>query len=135
MEDHTVAMEARLAPIGELGGRLRTVAEEVYMVLWPGLPVPETPLRLAKWLAAAPGRIDDWRASAARVGAEMALSFMLSWYDEVRLDQLATRRAGAQKEQEPLLDQLYERACAIAAYAITDEYIPAIDDEGGEDDP
>ena len=132
MEEHAAAMEARLAAIGELSGRLCATAEEVYKVLWPDLPVPETPLWLAKWLAAAPGRVDEWRASAARGGAEMALSFMLSWYAEVRLDQLATRRAGSQPDLEPLFDDLHARADTIASYVDTDEFIPSTEGEESE---
>ena len=126
-----MASEARLAPVGEHLGRLRDAAVEVFKVLWPGQAVLETTLRLAKWLAVAPGRINEWRESAARAGAEMALSFVLSWYDEVRLDQLATRRAGA-AATEPFLEELHARACAIASYAPVDEYIPPIDDEEDE---
>jgi hypothetical protein len=42
--------------------------------------------RLVQWLDTAPVRIDDWRESTAHAGAELALSFVLSWYEEVSLD-------------------------------------------------
>jgi hypothetical protein len=71
------------------------VARTVFKVLWPEAMVPTSGLQVTQWLATALGCIDDWRASAARAGAEMALYFVLSWYEEVRLDQLETRRAGA----------------------------------------
>jgi hypothetical protein len=48
---------------------------------------------LVKWLENAPDRLLDWKESVTRDGADMALSFVLSWYEEVSLDQLETRRA------------------------------------------
>ena len=68
MEDHLAAMEVRLVPVADLGGRLRAAAEEIYKVLWPGLPVPETALQLAKWLATAPGR--STTGGRSRLGLE-----------------------------------------------------------------
>lgn len=81
LEDHVAAIEARLLPVGELVLRFqRTTDQLVFEVLWPCHTVPTTPSRLAKWLVVAPGRIDEWCASATRAGAEMALSFVLPWY-------------------------------------------------------
>ena len=62
----------------------------------------------------------------------MALYFVLSWYAEVRLDQLATRRAGSQPDLEPLLDDLRAWACAIASYVDTDEFVPSTEGEESE---
>jgi hypothetical protein len=36
----------------------------------------------------APTRIEIWKESAARASAEQALSFVLSWYKGIDLDQL-----------------------------------------------
>jgi hypothetical protein len=75
----------------------------------------------------------------------MALSFVLSWYDKVRLDQLATRRAGAAAMSDADVAELHSRACAIASYVNTEEYVPDPDadaeagaggdgDDGDDDD-
>jgi hypothetical protein len=82
---------------------------------------------LITWLAMAPGRVDEWHASAARAGAEMALSFVLSWYDEVQLSQLGTRRTGAILPSA----ELRAHACAIASYADTEEFIADPDAAAG----
>lgn len=133
MEDHLEALKVRLQPVAELGGQLREAAQEVFKILWPGQVLPPDAEKLAKWLAAAPGRIDDWRASAARAGADEALSFVLSWYEEVELDQLSSRRAGVEAAlDEEARKQRRARACAIAACAKYDEYIPDPDDEADE---
>jgi hypothetical protein len=71
----------------------------------------------------------------------MALSFMLSWYDEIQLSQLETRRAGATLPAA----ELRARACVIASYVETEEFVADPDvaagagagegeDEGAEDD-
>jgi hypothetical protein len=85
---------------------------------------------LINWLAHAPGRVDEWRASAARAGMDIALSFVLSWYDEVKLSQLEARQAGASLPTE----ELRTRAIALARYTDVDTFItdpdePAISEE------
>jgi hypothetical protein len=65
MEDFIMASHARLALVGDFLVQLLVVVAEVFKVLWPGIEVPTSAVRLSKWLAAALGRIDEWRASAA----------------------------------------------------------------------
>jgi hypothetical protein len=96
MDDHLAAMAARIEPITMLGYELRKAAEELYRLLWPTETLPTEIANLVRWLENAPDRLCDWKASAARAGADLALSFVLSWYEEVDLDRLATRRAGAE---------------------------------------
>ncbi|KAM0839714.1 hypothetical protein ACQ4PT_060137 [Festuca glaucescens] len=86
MEEHLAAMQARVAPITMMGHELRLAAEEIYRLLWPTEILPAELGRLVEWLNTAPDRIQDWKESSARAGADMALSFVLSWYEEVSLD-------------------------------------------------
>jgi hypothetical protein len=74
---------------------------------------------LINWLAHALGRVDEWRASAARAGVETALSFVLSWYDEVQLSQLGARWAGASL----LTEELRSRAITLARCTDMDKFI------------
>jgi hypothetical protein len=94
MDDHLAPMAARIKPLTMLGYELRKAAEELYRLLWPTETLPGDLAKLVKWLENAPDRQLDWKESAARAGADMALSFVLSWYKEVDLDQLQTWRAG-----------------------------------------
>ncbi|XP_047085294.1 uncharacterized protein LOC124696634 [Lolium rigidum] len=124
MEDHLAAMTARLGPMETLGRELRRTANEIFAVLWPTQSLPTDLGRLVQWLETAPARIDDWRESAARAGADMALSFVLSWYEEVSLDQLEGRRAGAEKTlSAETIKRRLARACAIAEYVHIDDFI------------
>nr|XP_051229091.1 uncharacterized protein LOC127346886 [Lolium perenne] len=97
MDDYLVSMAARVDPITKLGWELWEAAEELIRLLWPTETLPQDLANLIKWLETAPDRFHDWKESAARAGADMALSFVPSWYDEVNLGQLECRRAGVEE--------------------------------------
>jgi hypothetical protein len=107
-----------LQPVATLGAQLRTATTSVFRALWPEREVPKTFSRLAQWMGLAPTRIEIWKESAAWVGAEQALSFVLSWYKGVDLDQLEHRRKGGLDDVD--LAKLHRRACTIAECADTD---------------
>jgi hypothetical protein len=117
MDDHLGTKHERITPVTMLGHELRLAVEELFRLLWPTETLPADLAHLVKWLETAPDRLLDWKESAARTGADMALSFMLSWYEEVSLDQLESRRASV----EDLLSaenktRWLARACAIAVF-------------------
>ncbi|KAM0885648.1 hypothetical protein ACQ4PT_030216 [Festuca glaucescens] len=117
MDHHLAAMHARITPITMLGYELRQAAEELFRLLWTTETLPGEVINLVKWLENVPDRLLDWKESAARAGADMALSFVLSWYEEVSLDQLESRRAGVEDtlSAENKTRRL-ARACAITDY-------------------
>ena len=80
---------------------LLTAAIRVYKVLWPGCEAPVVVDELAKCLMASEERLDDWRSSAARVGADEALTYVLSWYKELDLEMLKTVRDGSKWLSDP----------------------------------
>jgi hypothetical protein len=89
---------------------------------------------LINWLAHAPSHVDEWRASTARAGAETALSFVLSWYDEEKLSQLGAHRDGASLP----IEEPRSRAIALARYADVDNFItdpdePAVSEEEADE--
>ncbi|KAM0825400.1 hypothetical protein ACQ4PT_069590 [Festuca glaucescens] len=140
MDDHLAAMHARITPITMLGYELRQAAEELFRLLWPTETLPGEVVNLVKWLENAPDLLLDWKESAARAGADMALSFVLSWYEEVSLDQLETRRAGVEDalSAENKTRRL-ARACAIADFVnqsifVDDPNAPADDLEGDDEE-
>ncbi|KAK1660696.1 hypothetical protein QYE76_048855 [Lolium multiflorum] len=92
MEDHMSSLAARVEPITKFGWELRKAAEEL-----------------------APESFIEWKGSATRAGADMALSFVLSWYNEVDLGQLEYRRAGV--EEELSADQKAARLARASAIA------------------
>jgi hypothetical protein len=79
MDDHLASMAARVEPITKLGYELQKAAEELYRLLWLTETLSSDIANLIKWLEEAPDRLLDWKESSARAGADMALSFVLSW--------------------------------------------------------
>ncbi|KAK1681897.1 hypothetical protein QYE76_042745 [Lolium multiflorum] len=97
MEDHMSSLAARVEPITKFGWELRKAAEELVPMLWPGKEAPQDISSLTSLIEQAPESFIDWKGSATRAGADMALSFVLSWYNEVDLGQLEYRRAGVEE--------------------------------------
>jgi hypothetical protein len=131
-------MHARITPMTMLGLELRLAAEELYRMLWPTETLPGELANLVKWLETAPDRLLDWKESTARASAEMALSFVMSWYEEVDLDQLESHRAGVEDTLSAETKTCWlARACAIADYANKSTFVndPDAPEEGpGEDE-
>ena len=78
IDDHLTALGARLSPMRSLGVGLLEAAIWVYNVFWPTAETPTTVDELARCLHGAEKRLREWRASAARVGADEAMIFVLS---------------------------------------------------------
>ena len=76
LEEQLLAIQARLHPAHRMLRRLQRVGAQVLAALWPGEVVPRTPSRTADWLGVAVGRLEAWKASAARSGARRALQFV-----------------------------------------------------------
>jgi hypothetical protein len=137
-------MAARVEPITMLGYELRKAADELYRLLWPTETLPGDLANLIKWLENAPDHLLDWKESAACAGADMALSFVLSWYEEVDLDQLENRRAGVEDAlSAETKSRWLARACSIADFVnkrifVKDSNPPeeeeAKDEEAAEDE-
>jgi hypothetical protein len=118
-------------------------AIRTHAALYPEVKTPPTCKRLAEILLDSEDRLDEWRASAARAGADEALSFVLSWYEDIDLNVLKTMRIGSKWTSElELIQKRQETAYAIAQYAdmhtfIEDpnaEFLDAEEGEAGADD-
>ena len=72
------AAEARLRLLGTQMERLSRAGTAMTMALWPGAVMPSSFTCLACWLETGLDLLGEWRVSAARAGAEMALQFALS---------------------------------------------------------
>jgi hypothetical protein len=74
----------------------------------------------------AEGRLEEWRESARRVGADTALTLVLSWYENVNLDVLSGLCAEGKYVTNPkLVRQPQECAYLIAGdFAQVHDYYP-----------
>ena len=68
--------------------------------------------------------MDDWRSSAARVGADEALMYVLSWYEGINLDALKTLRDGSKWTTDPdLVRRRQELAHSLIQYALVHSFV------------
>ena len=150
-EDHLPALYSRISHMRVVDrhlGELPAAAVKIFKRLWPEEPVPDNLTLLAEKLQDAGRRLSEWRHSAARAGADAALRFACSWYEELDLDALHSMRGDAPTDTVPeLTAKRRDRAYQIAHYVSTSDFIPPpadiveefTDDEGegeeaGEDE-
>ncbi|KAK1669655.1 hypothetical protein QYE76_057814 [Lolium multiflorum] len=139
MDDHLASIADRVEPVTMLGYELGLAVEDLYRLLWPTETLLGEIANLVKWLETAPDRLLDWKDSATRAGADMALSFVLSWYEDIDLDQLETLRAGVEDAlSTETKTRRLARACAIADFVNKGVFVsdpnPLEEEEAGEDE-
>ena len=111
------------------------------------MALPELISRLAARLEEAPDQVLAMQESAARGGAQWALSLLLSWYPDAELEVFNEGpRAGTSYSELSQLDGVRRAASTIADFIDFDEFVPPYDDSkgkakldegvgGGEEDP
>jgi hypothetical protein len=125
------SVKGRLRAVATLGKQLRTAATSVFKTLWLGWEEPSTVSQLAQWMALVPNRVEVWKESAARAGVEHALSFALSWYKGIDLDQLEHLRKDGLNDIDPA--KLRQCVCAIVECADTATLFDTGEGEGDKD--
>lgn len=130
VEEIALAAEVWIPLLGRFLRWFQDAGLKLAQVLWPGAVMPDTTTRVARWLEAAPERLEAWKASAARAGAQMALSFVLSWYPDVELGQLATRRA--EPDLEPHAGAIGVRTSDLASYVDLNAFVRERVEDGTE---
>ena len=125
------AAEARLRVLGTQMERLSRAGTAMTAALWPDSVHPRSFLYQAHWLEMGPDRLSDWRVSAARAGAEMALRIALSWHLNLQLDALMGQRAGSEQLLQEQAGRIASRASYIAEFAFHDELHPERTEDGG----
>ena len=103
VEDYLESIRARLSPLKRFGDDLLKAATHVHKALWPEDPSPRTVKVLAERLSEGRNRLRAWRKSAARAGAEEALMWVLSWFEDLDLEKLAALREGSPWIDDPEL--------------------------------
>jgi hypothetical protein len=95
MLEQLIALEARKNAMTAYTDDLYLGAQEAHQALWPGQKTPTDPLDLGNDLQLSKVRLREWRDSGARVGADEALTYFLSWYEKVDLETLRSVREGS----------------------------------------
>jgi hypothetical protein len=95
MSEQLIALDARKKAMTSYTEDLFLGAQEAHSTLWPGQRTPTDPLDLGNDLQLSKVRLREWRDSGARVGADEALTYFLSWYEKVDLEILRSVREGS----------------------------------------
>jgi hypothetical protein len=136
MSEQLVALQARKNAMTSFTEDLFLGAQEAYSALWPGQRTPTDPVDLGNDLHLSKVRLREWRDSGARVGADEALTYFLSWYKKADLETLRTVHEGSIWTTDPEhIRRRRELAHSYVDYADTDAFVRDIrEPEKKEDD-
>jgi hypothetical protein len=136
MSEQLVALQARKNAMTSFTEDLFLGAQEAYSALWPGQRTPTDPVDLGNDLQLSKVRLREWRDFGARVGADEALTYFLSWYEKADLETLRTVSEGSIWTTDPEhIRRRWELAHSYVDYADTDAFVRDIrEPEKKEDD-
>jgi hypothetical protein len=101
ISEQLIALDVRKNAMTAYTDDLFLGAQEAHQALWPGQKTPTDPLDLGNDLQLSKVRIGEWRDSGARVGADEALTYFLSWYEKVDLETLRSVHEGSAWTTDP----------------------------------
>jgi hypothetical protein len=135
MSEQLIALEARKNAMTAYTDDLFLGTQEAHQALWPGQRTPTDPLDLGNDLQLSKVRLREWRDSGARVGADEALTYFLSWYEKVDLETLRSVREGSAWTTDPkFIRRCQELAHSYVDYADTEVFIRDIREPEKKDD-
>ena len=115
IEDHITALKARIAPLKDSHIGLLNASLKAHRILFPEarqvVPVEE----LIRDLDQAMTRLQQWRSSSARAGADAALLFIMSWYELIDLAKVRSFREGSPWATDPTRIKIREEAANFMA--------------------
>ena len=87
---NVLRLESRLASITDYLARLKVAVSQIDTELWPGVTFQNNLESLMTRLNEILGRVQAWKKSSARCGADVALSLARVHCKEVKEEELAT---------------------------------------------
>ena len=95
MNDHLASVAARVAPLASDFQSLMAAGLKACGPLYPDVPDVSSQEELEKMLKGTKERLQVWRSSSARAGADAALAFIMSWHKDIELEKMKTLLKGA----------------------------------------
>jgi hypothetical protein len=124
MSEQLLALNARKKAMTSYTEDLFLGAQEAHSALWPGQRTPTDPLDLGTDLQLSKVRLREWRDSGARVGADEALTYFLSWYEKADLETLRSVREGSVWTTDPeYIQRRQELAHSYVDYVDTEAFV------------
>jgi hypothetical protein len=135
MSEQLIALGARKNAMTSYIDDLFLGAQEAHQALWPGQRTPTDPLDLGNDLQLSKVRLREWRDSGARVGADEALTYFLSWYEKVDLETLRSVQEGSAWTTDPeFIRRRKELAHSYVDYVNTEVFVQDICEPEKKDD-
>jgi hypothetical protein len=135
MSEQLIPLEARKNAMTAYTDDLYLGAHEAHQALWPGQKTPTDPLDLGNDLQLSKVRLREWQDSSARVGADEALTYVLSWYEKVNLETLRSVREGSAWTTDlEFIRRRQELAHNYVDYADTEVFVRDIREPEKKDD-
>ena len=113
IEDWLHSVRTRISAIRRRGEQTCDLVEDCCKALWPDEPVPEDLSALMEKVEEFQDRLIEWRESAARVGADEALCWILSCYETLDLDKVPGVRVQSKWITDPKLVEKRERKAQL----------------------
>ena len=90
IDDHLASLSARVAPLTKDFQDLMTAGVKTCRALYPDNSDADSAEELVKMLEESKDRLQLWRSSSARAGADAALTLIMSWHEDIKLGQIRT---------------------------------------------
>ena len=109
-------LESRVAAVVDYLARLKVATSHIDTTLWPGETLQNDLESLMARLNAVPGRVQEWKKSSARCGADVALCLARVHCKDAREDKLAALRVANTKKLtfQSFMDTFLDAATHIA---------------------
>nr|XP_020162049.1 uncharacterized protein LOC109747392 [Aegilops tauschii subsp. strangulata] len=122
---NVLQLESRLASAMDYLARLKVVVSRIDTALWPRVTFQNDLESLMTRLNEIPGRVQEWKKSSARCGADVALSQVCVHCKEAKEEKLAALRVANTKKLDfqSFMETFIEAATRIVDGIDLDEFI------------
>ena len=118
-------LESRVAGVVDYLARLKVVVSWINTPLWPRETFQNDLESLVTRLNEVPGRVQEWKKSSARCGADVALSLVRVHFKEAREEKLAAIKVANNKRHDfqSFMETFIAAATQIADGIDLDEFV------------
>ena len=122
---NVLRLESRLASVTDYLTRQKCAVSQIDMTLWPKETLQNDLESLMTRLNEIPGRVQEWKKSSARCGADVALSLLRVHCKEAKEEKLAALKVANTKKLDfqSFMETFIEVATRIAHGIDLDEFV------------
>ena len=122
---NVLRLESRIASVVDYLARLKVAMSRIDTSLWPGTTLQNDLESLMARLNEVPGRVEEWKKSSARCGADVALSLVRVHCKEAREEKLAAIQVANTRKQsfQDFMETFIAAVTRIADGIDLDEFV------------